>query len=246
MYSAHLSGRDRAGPVGAVVVVHLALFAMLLALSGNMPRGVAQPILKSFDVREIPPPPKLRTIPPPRKREKAIPVKAAGGAAPDRKSEATPVVVPPTKLEQPTPNFVVAALVPQAGVGPAQGTAPTPGTGDGAGGTGNGVGNGVGSGVGAGDDAGDSRPQPVFVRISPRAFPREMVEFLPRGAHVFIMFSVQVDGRVTDCTVRQSSGQSELDARVCQLAEERFRWQPARHVDGTPFVAKAAYMFQLL
>ena len=42
--------------------------------------------------------------------------------------------------------------------------------------------------------------------------------------------------------MRQPSGSPELDALVCQVATQRFRYDPARHADGTPYVAKAAYM----
>lgn len=245
MYSGTLSSRDRAGPVTGVVLVHLALGAMLLGLSGHLGPTAMQQTIKLFDVREAVPPPPLPPPPPPPKkaRPKPEPVKASGGSAPNKKSEATPIVAPKPKIVVPTPNPVVASVNPQQGTAPTQGQAPVAGPGTGSGGAGSGSGGGAGSGNGgAGDEGNDTHPQPRFRRLTGRDYPRDLIEDLPRGARVFIMFNVQVDGRVTDCTIRQSSGDLALDATVCSLAEQRFRFEPARHGDGTPFVAKAAYM----
>lgn len=244
MYAADLSNRDRAGPITGVVLVHVALGAMLLGLSGHLAPSAVQQTIKLFDVREAPPPQPPPPPPPPKKaRAKPEPVKASGGSAPNKKSEATPIVAPKPKIEVPTPNPVIASINPQQGIAPTQGLAPLAGPGTGSGGSGNGSGGGNGSGNGGGgDDGNDTHPQPLYARINPRSFSRELTEYLPRGARVFIIFDVQLDGSITGCTVRQSSGDPQLDSTVCQLAEQRFRYQPARHGDGTPFVAKSAYM----
>lgn len=244
MYSGTLSTRDRAGPVTAVVLVHLALGAMLLGLSGHLAPNAVQQTIKLFNVREAPPPPPPPPPPPQKKaRPKPEAVKASGGSAPNKKNEATPVVAPKPKIVVPTPNPVVAAIDPQQGVGPSQGQAAIAGPGTGSGGAGTGSGGGGGSGNGGGgDDGSDTRPQSIYSKINPRSFSRELTEFLPRGARVLIIFNVQLDGSVTDCTVHDSSGDPRLDDTVCQLAQQRFRYQPARHSDGTPFVGKSAYM----
>ena len=82
----------------------------------------------------------------------------------------------------------------------------------------------------------------MFRPLNPRGFPRALVEPLPPGARVFIMFTVQLDGHITDCIIRQSSGVGELDALVCRVAQQRFRYEPARHGDGSAYVAQSAYM----
>lgn len=42
------------------------------------------------------------------------------------------------------------------------------------------------------------------------------------------------DGRVTDCTILQSSGSASLDAASCRLMRSRARFEPARDKDGRP------------
>ena len=141
---------------------------------------------------------------------------------------------------------VAAAPVPNQGTAPSQG-ASTAGPGTGAGSLGSGTGGGGGSGAGNGGDGGDgiaSRARPRFRPLDPRGFPRALVEPLPNGARVLIIFTVQVSGRISDCTVRESSGSPSLDAMMCQVAINRFRYDPARRIDGTPVVSKAAYLQQ--
>jgi protein TonB len=243
MYSGHLSGRDRAGPVGAVVVVHLALAAMLLALSGNLPPQTTQPRLKAFDVRDLPPPPMKQPLPPPpshKRPAKEAKSEEAAPAAP--KSQPTPVVAPPPKLEVPVINPVVAAPVLAVGNAPTVGAA-NAGTGTGAGGVGRGFGGGgEDAGNGEGYDGTGTYPLPRFRHLSARNFPRDLVNTVPLGSRTFIILTVQTNGQATNCTIRESSGNPALDGMVCQMAEQRFRYVPARRADGTPYVAKAAYM----
>lgn len=243
MYSGDLSPRDRAGPAAAVALVHVALAAMLLTLSGSLAPVAVDSTLKLLNVREVPPPP---PPPPPRPkpRAKAEAVRSSEGTAPDRKSEASPVVAPVPELVLPTRAPIVAAIEPQQGAAVTQGLAPVLGPGTGGGGSDSGTGAGAsGSGGGAGGEGGDdTHPRPLFHSLSSRVFPRDLIEDLPRGTRVFILFTVEADGRISDCSVRQSSGDASLDATVCQVAEQRFRYQPARHGDGTPFASKAGYM----
>ncbi|MCA1654751.1 MAG: energy transducer TonB [Sphingomicrobium sp.] len=236
MYTGELSPRDRAGPIGGVILVHLALGAMLLGLAGRIVPAAVQQSLKTFDVRDLPPP----QVPPPVRKAKRAAAKPAA-APPNRESEATPIVAPTPRIVIQTLNPIVAAPVASVGSASTQGAAAIVGPGTGAGGIGNGFGSG-GSGAGGGDDGTGTHPHPLFRPPDPRIYPRQLIEDLPRGARVFILFSVQIDGRITDCSVRQSSGDPAVDAAVCQVAEQRFRYDPARRGDGTPYVAKAAYM----
>lgn len=48
---------------------------------------------------------------------------------------------------------------------------------------------------------------------------------------VEVRFTVNADGRVTDCAVERSSGHPRLDAATCARIEARFRFDPARE-DG--------------
>ncbi|MDP9163992.1 MAG: energy transducer TonB [Pseudomonadota bacterium] len=246
MYSGHLSPRDRVGPAVAVVLVHLALGAMLLGMSGHLTPAAIDSAMKVIDLSAPPPPPPVEPPPPPPKPKdnpRPSSAKPKAAAPPAKKAEATPIVLPRPKIIIPVPSPV--AVAPKAGQGtaPAQGAAAA-GTGSGAGGLGNGTGgggNGNGSG-GGGDDGTGTHPRPLFRPLNPRGFPRALVEPLPPGARVLIIFTVELNGKISGCSVRQPSGSPELDALVCQVATERFRYEPARHADGRPYVAKSAYM----
>lgn len=51
---------------------------------------------------------------------------------------------------------------------------------------------------------------------------------------VRVTYTVGTDGRVTNCTVVQSSGSSSLDSTTCRIFERRFRYAPARDAAGNP------------
>jgi protein TonB len=51
---------------------------------------------------------------------------------------------------------------------------------------------------------------------------------------VAVRYTVGIDGKVQDCNVIQSSGNADLDATTCRLVQRRFRYDPARHADGSP------------
>lgn len=234
MYAGDLTPRDRAGPIVAVIAVHALLAFMLLTMSGTM---VAPANDQSLELINLAPPVAAPKPPPPKPRDRAsAPTRAA--APPAKRAEATLVVVPPAEVVLPVPSPIVAAATPGQGSAASQGAA-TAGTGSGAAGAGDGGG---GGGPGGNGEGQGTHPRPLFRPLNPRGFPRDMVEFLPRGARVMIIFTVNLDGRVSDCTIRQSSGDPALDATVCQVAMQRFRYEPARRGDGTPYVAKSAYM----
>jgi protein TonB len=220
--------------------VHAALLFMLLGMAGHLTPAAVQDTLKLFDVRELPPQPEVP--PPPKQRTAPAAAKPKAAAPPAKQAAATAVVLPRPRVVIPVP--VTVAVAPKAGVGtaPSQGAA-TAGSGTGAGGVGNGTGGGGndnGSG-GNGDDGSGTHPRPLFRPLNSNGFPRALTEPLAPGARVLIIFTVQVDGSISDCTVRQPSGSPALDALVCQVATQRFRYDPARHADGTPYVAKSAY-----
>lgn len=51
---------------------------------------------------------------------------------------------------------------------------------------------------------------------------------------VRVSYTVGTDGRVTGCSVVQSSGSSSLDSTTCRIFERRFRYSPARDSAGNP------------
>ena len=242
MYTGDLTTRDRAAPVLAVIAVHAALGFMLLGMSGHLTPSAVEQALKIFDVREVPPPPEIPPpTPKPDKRTAPAAAKPKAAAPPAKKATATPIVLPPPKLVIPVPTPIAVAPKPGQGTAASQGAA-TAGTGSGASGVGNGTGGGGdGNGTGGSGDGG-THPRPLFRPLNPRSFPQALVEPLPPGARVLIIFTVQLNGSISDCSVRQPSGSPALDALVCQVATQRFRYDPARRGNGTAYVAKAAYM----
>jgi protein TonB len=244
VYTGDLTTRDRAAPVLAVIAVHAALGFMLLGMSGHLTPSAVEQALKIFDVREVPPPPEIPPpTPKPDKRTAPAAAKPKAAAPPAKKATATSIVLPPPKLVIPVPTPIAVAPKPGQGTAASQGAA-TAGAGSGASGVGNGTGgggNGDGTG-GSGDGGTGTHPRPLFRPLNPRSFPQALVEPLPPGARVLIIFTVQLNGSISDCSVRQPSGSPALDALVCQFATQRFRYDPARRGNGTAYVAKAAYM----
>ena len=51
---------------------------------------------------------------------------------------------------------------------------------------------------------------------------------------VRVRYTVGADGRVSGCTVTQSSGSRSLDSTTCRILERRFRYSPARNAAGIP------------
>ena len=58
-----------------------------------------------------------------------------------------------------------------------------------------------------------------------------------RGEHQgLVRFRLEIgpDGRVSNCTIRSSSGSSSLDERTCRILRTRSRFVPARDSEGHP------------
>ena len=51
---------------------------------------------------------------------------------------------------------------------------------------------------------------------------------------VGVRLTVGPNGRVINCRAERSSGNAELDARTCRLAQQRITFDPARNDEGTP------------
>jgi protein TonB len=105
------------------------------------------------------------------------------------------------------------------------------GRGTGSGGEGNGSGSGDG-----GDGNGNGRataPRWIKGRLKDSDYPREAGR-AGIGGTVEVRYAVEVDGRVTHCTIIRSSGDAQLDETTCRLLEQRYRYRPAKDSDGRP------------
>ena len=49
---------------------------------------------------------------------------------------------------------------------------------------------------------------------------------------VRVSYTIGIDGRVSSCTIVQSSGSASLDSTTCRIFERRFRYRPARDAAG--------------
>ena len=242
MYRPTPSNRDRALTITAVVLIHLGLGYAFLNVSNTLRTVDPQEDLQIFDVTVPPPPPPpvVEKLPEP---EKAKPKKDEGAAsAKNIKSQATPVVAPKPRVVVPAKSPLVATKTPNTGAAPTQGASNVVGPGTGAGGSGTGTGSGgSGSGSGGGGDGPEGRPALISRKLTERDYPNSLRQVWPSGGRVLVIFSVQIDGRATGCTVHTSSGVPAIDQVTCSLVESKLRFRPAYNRRGEPYVEKYAY-----
>lgn len=222
------SPRERGG--AALLAAALTGVMGLLLATGLVQRFVRAeaPALASFDVVTPPPPvAEKRRV---QEQHRKSPRREGEAAPPNLRAEPTEIVAP---LPAPTPPPIAAA--PIAGIGAASraGNAEVPGPGTGAGGIGNGRGSGD-AGDGDGGGGGDETP-PRWVRgdLRDSDYPDAAAD-AGVGGTVGVRYLVDVDGRVRDCVITDSSGNRVLDETTCRLIEKRFRYRPSRDSRGNP------------
>lgn len=226
-YQGSAGGPDRARAVAAVVAVHAALaFVILSGLNVRVVSGAVDR-LKTFNLEQPPPPPP--PPPPPRLRPEPQMKKPAG--APAKKAEPAPVVAPPTPL--PVQSPLPAAKLAGTGSASTSGAAAS-GSGTGAGGAGNGAGGGLYG------DYSRFTPARLVSNIPNSEYGRLAATGIPSGL-VGVRILVGPDGSVSDCRIARSSGDSSVDALVCQLTERFVRFSPARDPSGRPVAQEITY-----
>jgi len=218
---------DRAKAIAAVVAVHAGLAALVLSGSRVARESAEQAPTQLIDVALPPPPPP----PPPDTKPAPRPEREQGAAG--KKAEPSPVVAPPPRIPAETP--VPAAPVAGTGSASTAGAATT-GTGPGAGGSGAGRGGGgSGGGGGIGTD----------VRLlggnSARLPARLLRQFTADRGYAHLWLTIAETGRVTDCSVLQSTGDAKVDQALCGLMVRQSRWTAARDTQGRPITVKVRY-----
>jgi protein TonB len=229
------SPRDRIRAAAPAVAVHACLALLILRGLGVGPMLAPPEALRLVNV--TPPEPPAPIVRPVRAPDHAS--RREGAAAPPAlEARPTEIVAPPPVL----PPLPVIAAAPVAGPGaaPASGATPFPGPGTGAAGIGNGTGSGrFGNGPGNGLDGdgngngGFSRPRRIRGRITDHDYPAAVGES-GVGGTVSVIYTIEPDGRATECRVTHSSGNAALDATTCRLIEQRFRFEPSRDRRGNP------------
>lgn len=235
---------ERARAAAPVVLVHALLAYALLFGLGVAPGSAPENPLKLIDIPPVPP--VTEDIPPPpppstgetESPRRADPREEGAASPPNLESRASAVVAPERVPLRPPP--LPAAKVAGTGSDPSSGAAQVAGPGTGSGGVGSGTGSGdggggagAGGGGGYGDGGGLRRPRHVRGRLRDSDYPAELGAAGVYG-RVGIRYAIEVDGRVTDCTITRSSGSAILDRTTCELIEQRFRYDPARDRYGRP------------
>lgn len=216
--------KDRTKAAIAAVALQAVLgYALITGLGVRLP-GAAADGLKLFEVASPLPSPPVESIIPERVRSQRL----EGAASPaNLMSKATEVVAPVPIIPPPVPSPVIVAVIAGTGQETSTGASDVPGPGTGSGGRGSGTGSG---GAGDGDGGGgedDIPPRWLKGRIRDSDYPRAAAE-AGIGGTVSVRYTVEANGRVTDCAPTRSSGSSELDALTCRLIEQRFRFRPSR------------------
>jgi protein TonB len=226
------SDRIKAG-IGAALFQALLAWGLITGLAEHG-RNAAREELRLIGIASVPPPPPVVRIEPPRTRAR----KREGAASPPNlKAKATEIVAPRQSAPMPPPP-IPAAPVAGIGAAPSAGAAPAAGPGTGAGGAGNGTGSGRGgNGEGAGGNGEGSAPVFLKGELRDKDYPRAAAE-AGAGGTVSIIFTVETDGRATECRVTHSSGNADLDEGTCRLIEKRYRYRAATDARGRPIRSK--------
>lgn len=227
-YSAEPTRPDKAKAIAGVFVVYAVFVAAALLMPSDSPlrQGESDPTVL-IDVKELPEP----QPPPPEDPGKAELEEGAAG----KKAEPTPVVAPKPKIEVPANPPVAAAPIAGTGSAATAGAAET-GTGPGAGGSGTGRGGG-GSGGGGGIGA-----EAKLLGGNSSKLPSRLLRgFTADRGYGHLWLTVAGTGRVTDCSVLQSTGDAQVDQALCNLMIRQSRWEPARDRQGNPITVKVRY-----
>jgi len=220
-YRGTADGGDKAKAIGAVLLVHAGLGAMIL--TGLNVDTVSRTIdsLKTFDITPDPPPP---PPPPPPPKQEASKAKQEEGAA-GKKAIPTEVVAPKAKL----PVKPKIAAAPVAGTGSASSAgAANAGSGTGAGGSGSGLGGG-----GSGPDYSRFTPARLVRNLSRSDYRTIAQGRLPAGSAATAI-DIDPNGAVSGCRLLQSSGDPIVDSGLCPLIRARLRFRPALDDRGRP------------
>lgn len=223
-WSSNPARRTRLVAASVAIALHLVV-ALLLLRARTATTRIGEADLTLFVVHEAQNKP---PSPPPEKKRSPRPIDEA--APPNLRSEPSPVVAPLPIVPVVVPPPVTAAPVAGAGSSTEAGAATVPGPGTGADGEGNGRSD---RGNGGDGEAGYQPPHQIRGRIRNSDYP-ESAGTAGASGHVSVRYVVGIDGRVSECAITRSSGNSELDATTCRLITERFRFRPSRGPDGQP------------
>lgn len=219
--------RPRWGVAALVAVIHLMVIAALVrAFTPDLARDVARSVTQAFTIEVEPPTPPAAPAP---SESRAAPEPPAAAAAPGRK--ATPRAVSAPKA----PIVITPTQAPPIIGRGTQNAAGAAANGEGTGASGVGAGAGAG-GAGTGGGGGSPTVKIAGDINSAKDYPRASRD-LRVGASVVIDLGVDAEGRVSSCRIVRPSPDSEADRITCDLATRRFRFRPAKDLNGKPVTA---------
>ena len=225
-YRADPTRPDKAKAIAAVIGVYAAIIAAVLLIPADSPLklGDAEPTVL-IEIQEPPEP----QPPPEQQSGKTEEDEGAAG----KKAEPTPVVAPKPPIPLPATPPIAAAPIAGSGSATTAGSA-TSGTGSGAGGSGTGRGGGGGGG-GLGSEA-------RLLGGNSAKLPSQLLRpFSADHGFGYLLLTVAESGRVTDCSVLQTTGQGPVDEALCNIMIKRSRWEPARDRQGNAVTVTIRY-----
>ena len=227
-YRAETTRPDRAKAIAGIVVVYALIAGAVLLMPSDSPLRIAeQEPTDLIDIKPLPEP----QPPPEEEPGKAEEEEGAAG----RKAEPTPVVAPKPAVVVPATPPVPAAPIAGTGSASTAGAA-TAGTGPGAGGSG--TGRGGGGGGGGGGIGSEAR---LLGGNSSRLPSRLLRVFAADQGYGHLWLTISESGRVTDCSVLQTTGDAQVDQELCSLMIRQSRWAPARDRQGRPLAVRVRY-----
>ncbi|MBN8807778.1 MAG: energy transducer TonB [Sphingomonas sp.] len=205
--------RDTSGSrIVAIVVVSIIVAAFGYAFVTGLAMNVVEQVqkkLNTFDVAPPPPPPPPdKPPPPPPDQPNLPPPPTVPTAFPPPVPVPAPMALPPAP---PMPPTVAPPAPPVPPMPPAPPPAPRQ------------------------SKAAGLRGNPANF-FGPDNYPPEAIRAGAQG-RVVARLSIGTDGRVTDCSITSSSGNSALDSAVCRISKSRVRFTPAQDEAGNPIAS---------
>ncbi|GAB5350140.1 energy transducer TonB [Alteriqipengyuania sp. 357] len=226
--------------LAAIAVLHVALlYGLIRALAPDLTIIESGPSFAAFEVGKPSPSP-TPTPAPTQAPAPGPPDKEAGDEGdPGKRAVASAVTAPQPPI--PLPSRAPAPRAASTGTADSSGAADA-GDGTGASGQGDGTGaGGEGRGIGGGGGIAEG-PSLARSITNVSAFPVPPGGRQARvGKRTLVMLDVSAQGRVTGCRVTQSSGFPDTDAKVCELAYDQIRFEPARDDAGNPVPSRFHY-----
>ncbi len=196
---------NRTVSIVIVALIHVLLgYFIVTGLAYNVVKKAAED-LKTFDVEEEPPPPPEEPPPPPPEDSLPPPPEISSPPPLNRIPQVSPMQVPQTPAIPQPPTPV---YVPAPPAPPAPPPAPRVSQPKSA------VGN----------------LQGVF---TPDDYPESARDSDQQGT-TSVVLTIGPNGRVSNCSVANSSGSSSLDAATCRVLRSRARFTPAQDSSGNP------------